>query len=308
MKELVRPIIKYLRPVMLLVALLVFIRLLVNLGARDSLEVVRGLSPWWVLATLVSIMLNFIFAARRYQVLVAGDLPFLKVFETIMASFLLNYASMIQGLGIGAKVGMMKADGIAASRSIAGVITEIVFDLGFSVAMCAVFAVVADHPADIIGKLPSPGPVLLVGSVMLAVAVAAGVMFRQFLSDVLAHLKQINSRHNLGSVVMTTSGIWVVAGLGFYCMLNALEGGSSASLFLCIFAITTGFITGLVSMVPGGIGIREITWAYIVSLSGVSIEVAGLIALIYRVLSIAVILLVLMAWRALPRLGFKRSS
>ena len=36
-----------------------------------------------------------------------------------------------------------------------------------------------------------------------------------------------------------------------------------------------GFITGLLSMVPGGLGVRELTWGYVVGISGFSFRIGS---------------------------------
>lgn len=294
----------YLRPVLLVTVVVVLAGMVVKFGVGNFLRLAVGLSPAWVLLTLATIIANFLFAARRYQMLVAGDLPFLRVLDTIMVSFLLNYASMVQGLGIGAKVGMMKVDGIRASRSIAGIFSEIVFDLLFAVGVGIVFWFVANDPLRVLRDMPPVFTAMM--AILLGVAIVIGLVtlrFSSFLQDVVTQLGDIVRSGRLVGVMLTTAGIWIAAGLGFYCMLNALENGSTASLFLCIFAITTGFVTGLVSMIPGGIGVREVTWAYIVSLAGVPLAEAGMVAVLYRILSIAVIVLVLLAWRQLAKLA-----
>lgn len=294
----------FLRPALLVVVVAVLAGMVVKFGVGNFIRLAAGLSPAWVLLTLATIIANFLFAARRYQMLVANDLPFLKVLETIMVSFLLNYASMVQGLGIGAKIGMMKVDGVRASRSIAGIFSEIVFDLLFAVGVGIVFWLVATDPLRVLRDMPPFFTAMM--AILLGVAAVAGLVtlrFSHFLQDIVVQLGDIVRSGRLFGVLLATAGIWIAAGLGFYCMLNALDTGSTASVFLCIFAITTGFVTGLVSMIPGGIGVREVTWAYIVSLAGVPLAEAGMIAVLYRILSIAVIVVILLAWRRIARLA-----
>jgi len=302
-----KTVMRYLRPLLLILAVYFLYRVLGTMSLEQLLALAGSLSPWWVLAVIGCVLANFGFSALRYQTLVAPDKPFLMVLETIMASFLLNYASMIQGVGIGAKIGLMQANGIHSSRSVAGVVAEIGFDILFTCAVGLVFYLVSPYASQLQNKLPvSPGVMLAVAGVVLLMLLLLGRTTPWF--GMLLHaLKSYSQAGVLVRTLLSTAGVWGSAGLGMYFMLNSLEEINTASMFLCLVAVTLGFLTGLISLVPGGLGVRELTWAYILSLSGISLETAGFIALLYRLLSIALILLILPGWRYIERWQLRTS-
>lgn len=283
----------YLRPVLLLLAVAFLALLLSRVSSDDLTSMAQTLSPLWVLFVLLCITANFAFAAKRFQVMVAPQLEYLKVLEITLAGFLLNYASMVQGIGIGAKIGLMKARGVQVSRSMAGISVEILLDL----LLTGIVAVIYLHYRGLFAELLSSMPALLLLLVLLLLLPLAVLGFTllsrrfTFLRNLGSELTAVarSGRHTV--IILTTVGVWVSAGLGYYCMIIAVDGNYQVSPLLAIAAICIGFITGLISLVPGGIGVREVTWAYVVSQAGVPIEVAGLLAIFYRALSILPILL-----------------
>lgn len=291
-----KTVLTFLRPVLLLLAILFLGRLLSQIGFELFVATIKTLSIFWVLLTLVCIVSNFACAARRYQALVAPEVAYLKVLEAVMASFLLNYASLVQGVGIGAKIGLMKARGIPASRSLAGILTEISFDLVFTLIVAAIYFYSSGFSSEFSTFIPNASWLISVVCIIAAVALFLAFKFSGFLNDLRVEFIAIIRSGRLAGVIVSTFGIWLSAGLGFYCMLMALEGNNAIDQFLTLAAICIGYITGLVSMVPGGIGVREITWSYIVSQGGVALELAGLMAVFYRLVSILTIIFILLFW------------
>jgi uncharacterized membrane protein YbhN (UPF0104 family) len=98
---------RYVRPALLIIAIGLLVYLIYRAGPKELLDIVLGLSPAWIAATLFFGLLNLMLAALRYKSLAARELKYRQVFEVILASYLLNYASMVQGVGIGAKVGLI---------------------------------------------------------------------------------------------------------------------------------------------------------------------------------------------------------
>ncbi len=213
-----------------------------------------------------------------------------------MAGYLLNYASMVQGLGVGAKIGLMKSKGVKIKRSFAGIWVEILFDLLFTFPV-ALFCFLY---YDFFPKFPDFGDNILLFFILLLILSFVGAIvaprYSVFLKDLRAEFIKIIKAGKIPLIVASTACIWGTAGLGFFCMVMANDSGVAVSPFLAFSAICVGFITGLISMVPGGIGVREVTWAYVVSQGGISVEVVGLLAIVYRLLSITLIIVILLAW------------
>ena len=101
-----------------------------------------------------------------------------------------------------------------------------------------------------------------------------------------AALAEVSSPSRLAIPLAWSFGIWISTAAGFYCILNALQPGGPTDLGLSILALASGFLTGLVTLIPGGIGVRELTWSYVVSQGGYALELAGLAAILYRLFAI----------------------
>lgn len=292
----------YLRPVLLLVAILLLLYLIQKIGPAKLLALTLNFSPAWICAVILCCAVNISLAAIRYRTLVAPELEYSNVLEIVMAGYLLNYASMIQGLGLGAKIGLMKGQNIAVNRSLAGSIGEILLDIIFTGTVSAIFFTCIGFGAS--GN-PMFGQALIILPVVV-IGVAFGLHFFSKISRFGAKLEEslqlAFTAKNLPVSILSTIGIWTIAGAGYYCMILA-SGTPSANIqpFLSLAAICVGFITGLISFVPGGIGVREITWAYVASMAGTPLEVSGAAALLLRVISILTIALWLGLWTLFKR-------
>ena len=286
-----------LRYAMLFLALFLLGTLLLRADADYLWQVLRRASVPWVCLSLLCIAINFACAAKRYQILAAPEISYMKIMEVIMAGFLLNYASMVQGIGIGAKVGLMKARQIPVSRSMAGIASEIGVDLLFTGSVGLAYILIADT-TSLPAFNPASSLAALIGIAILVILATAAANARwSIVNRVHEELAIIVSSGRLHWVLLSTAGIWCSAGAGYYFLLVAANSAEQVTGLLAFAAICIGFITGLLSMVPGGLGVRELTWSYVVSTGGFSIELAGLLAVIYRLLSIVLIICTLGAGR-----------
>ena len=286
-----------LRYLLLAVAVTLLFVLLMRSDTAMLWQTLADMSLIWLVLSPLCIFINFACAARRYQALVAPDMPYKQVMEAVMASFLLNYASLVQGLGIGAKIGLMKARKVPVSRSMAGVASEVVIDFLFTAGVGLCFLLF--YGAAILPEFDaSRWSYLLVAVLILPLLAVALLSVRsRYLQGVNQEFRQILHSGRWHWVMLSTLGIWCSAGAGYYCLIAAVGGGEQVSVFMAFSAVCIGFIVGLVAMVPGGIGVRELTWAYLVGFGTFSIEVASVLAVLYRLLSIGLIAAILGAGR-----------
>ena len=273
------------------VALLVF--LVAQVGFARILEHLSTLHLGWLSLAIGCMAVNISLAALRYQRLINTNLSFLYFLEVILASFLLNYAAMVQGLGLGAKVGMLKTRQVPITRSSASIWLEICLDVLVCSILVAVFLAIKFEPGS--EKLLIVAvPLGIVVAASVAVALLGRVPGRVAVVDqFVGALAEVSSPRRLPVALIYTAGIWFSTSAGLYCMLNALQPGGPTDLGLSILAMTSGFLTGLVSLIPGGIGVRELTWSYVVSQGGYALELAGLAAILYRLFAIFLVALTL---------------
>jgi uncharacterized membrane protein YbhN (UPF0104 family) len=286
---------QFLRYGLLMLSVCLLLYLIAQAGVSQIVQHLSDIHIGWLLLTFLFMAANLCSAALRYQCLLATKVTFGRVFEVIMASFLLNYASMVQGLGLGAKIGMLKARQIPVSQSSAGIWLEICLDILFCSAVVLVFLLS-------VVELDAAGPRIFIVPVLLVLSVSVGIALLLRLpvgSDLVRNfvtaLREVASFSRLSRALLFTVCIWLTATGGIYCMFNALKPDAGTELGLSLLAMTSGFLTGLISMVPGGIGVRELTWSYIMSQSAYPLELAGLAAILYRILTILLVSLVLAA-------------
>jgi uncharacterized membrane protein YbhN (UPF0104 family) len=278
-----------LRYALLVVSVLILIYLVSQAGFRQIVLQLSSMHFGWLLLAFVFMAANFCFASLRYQCLINTELSFRHVLEVILASFLLNYASMIQGLGLGAKVGMLKARAVPISHSSAGIWLEISLDVLASSTIVMFFLGSALEP-KLGSQLVFAVPLLFVVVASLAMAIVFYLpRVPEKLKNFLDALKGVASVSRIARALAYTAGNWLTAGAGLYFILRSLSPESPIEFALSVIAMASGFLTGLVSMVPGGIGVRELTWSYVVSLGGYPLQIAGLAAVLYRVLTITVV-------------------
>ena len=284
-----------LRYVLVAASLTVLFYLISQVGLKQVFLHLSKMHLGWLSATFTCMVLVLCFATLRYRCLIATKLPFTALLEVILASFVLNYAAMVQGLGLGAKVAMLKTRQVPVSYSSAGIWLEICLDILVCSAIVVVLLLTMFES--------STNSFVLVAIPLIFIAAVSLVFFIlhrnpgrfAIVDQFIAAFREVSSVSRLSSALMYTIGIWMSGAGGFYCLLNALQSGVAADLGLSVLAITSGFLTGLVSMVPGGIGVRELTWSYVVSQGGYPLELAGLAAILNRLFSILTVSVMLFA-------------
>ena len=266
------------------VSLLIF--LVSKVGFGPMVGYLSTMHPGWLLLAFACMAANICLAALRYQRLMNTGLSFTYFLEVILASFLLNYAAMVQGLGLGAKIGMLKTRQVPVTQSSASIWLEICLDVLVCSMLVAIFLAIEFEPgSEKLLVVVIPLGIVLAASVAVALLGRVPGRFAVVDSFVQA-IAEVSSLTRLSSALVYSVGIWISTAAGFYCVLNALQPDGPTDLGLSILAMTSGFLTGLVSLIPGGIGVRELTWSYVVSQGGYALELAGLGAILYRLFAI----------------------
>jgi len=288
-----RQFIRLARLAVFIATLFLLIYLINRVGLKELSDIIFSLSPAWVVAALFFGLVNLMIAAVRYKCLAAQDLKYWNVFEVILASYLLNYASMVQGVGIGVKVGLLKGHQIPASRSLAGAGGEVVFDLLFTGLVAAIFAGYVGWGKSGLGNLH---PAVMAAA---AIILGTGTLFfartTEFGAGMLEGIKNAFTPSHLLSNLVSTAGIWVAAAASYYCMIRAVD--ANVPPLLPLAALSVGFVVGLISLVPGGLGVRDLTWAYVCSTAaGIPMKFTGTAAVANRLLIILLAAIVLGIW------------
>ena len=278
------------RPIFILLGASILVYLIKKIGWSNFSSILLNLSPGYIFLALIAWLLNLSMAAQRFRSLAAPHLKYSKVFEVVLISYLLNYGSMVQGVGIGARVGLLKGEQVAVARSLAGSGAEVIFDLIFTVGVTLVFAMYVGFAKTGLGEI-HPWP-FVVGAVLgLGVLVAVFYAGRRggFWGRFAEGLKEAMSLRRFLPNLAYTVAIWALAAASFFFILRA--AGADFNPLLTLAALAVGFVVGLVSLVPGGLGVRDVSWVYVLGLGGVSIQTSGTAALFMRFIYIATVAL-----------------
>ncbi len=90
-------------------------------------------------------------------------------------------------------------------------------------------------------------------------------------------------------LMLSTAVIWFFEGLVLY--LSLLSVGLFLSPLVCFVLVSISFLVGAVTFLPGGLGSFEAALVFLVSLSGMSIDVIVAGVIVYRVLSYVIFLI-----------------
>jgi uncharacterized membrane protein YbhN (UPF0104 family) len=266
-------------------AVIIYLLKLMSGISRDELSKALGhFSFVWFLLGLSSIICNFALSALRFKLAGKHSVPYTEIFVIVLTSFLLNFASMIQGVGVGAKLALMKTKGVKITHSSASVWLEILFDVTF----CGLAALVIlfSFNQKGLGQHLELGWALLLIFLVLVIVSAFSAKYFQFIREFISELKTLVTVKRCFALLLTTAAIWLSAASSFYFLLKAFGGSYIVEFTNSFLAVTAGLIAGLASLIPGGLGVREVVWSGIASGIEYPLTLAALVAVLMRIISI----------------------
>ncbi|MFC1729997.1 YbhN family protein [candidate division KSB1 bacterium] len=283
---------------LMLVGLLILVLLIKKVGLAQLMSIVNEMNPIYVLIAAVPWIFTMFAGAYRLKKLVSADINFFEIFKIYCYGFLLNYASPIQGFGAGAKIAMLKMKKVKVSKSSASVGSEIGYDILFSLAVVMIFFVY--HVDFLINQLKEVLNLNLIYIgliILLMLIVAAGILRKhKFVVEFFEHLIGSFKLNKMKKLLPVTLLMWVLPATVIYLLFIA--AGSPISYWIALGSICIGFIFGLASFIPGGLGVRDAITAYVYSLSGVPLDMTISIAIFNRFFTIGIVLLVVIFLKA----------
>jgi uncharacterized membrane protein YbhN (UPF0104 family) len=194
---------------------------------------------------------------------------------------------MIQGVGIGAKISLLSKKNVSSPQSIATVMLEILFDIIVTGIIASIYLSKVLIVNDGILKV-------LIGIVVIFALVL--VFFREnfWLKKFISSMRQSLGFRQIIANLSLTAAIWLSASMTLLMLLMSFGTELNLSnVWRTLAAQATGFVLGLITLIPGGIGIRDMTWAVVLEKGGISLPVASVAALMMRILSIASVVMIL---------------
>ncbi|PIN86265.1 hypothetical protein COV19_05645 [Candidatus Woesearchaeota archaeon CG10_big_fil_rev_8_21_14_0_10_44_13] len=280
--------------VLMLAGILILGLLIKKVGVRELWDIIRGMNPFYVMLAVVPWVLTLFSGAYRLKHIVDSDLSFFEVFRIYIYGYLLNYASPIQGFGAGAKIAMLKMKKIKISRSSASVSSEIAYDIILTLVIASVFFLY--HINFVVTQLDGMlNTKLFIAAGVIVVFVLVMMWFfrkNDFVREFFSHLRETFRLRRVRYIAPATFFSWILPAITIYLFFVA--AGIKVSFWVVLGSICIGFILGLASFIPGGLGIRDAITAYIYSISGAPLETTISIAIFNRFFTIGTVLLMVL--------------
>ena len=276
--------------VMMIVGIIILALLVRSIGWPQFVGVVHSFDLWIVALAAIPWLLTLCFGALRLKSLIRSHLTFLEVFRIFVYGYLLNYASAIQGIGAGAKVGLLKLKKISIGKSSASVGLEIVYDIIITLIISCVFFIY--HIDFVLEKIKPLVNVTLfvVAALVLIIMIIALFITRKnmHVTEFITHFFSALRWSHLIRLLPLSLLLWILPSVMMILFFYA--AGYPVTFWLALSAVSMSFILGLVSLIPGGLGVRDAILAYVYSLAGIPLEVTISIAVFNRVFTIGTVL------------------
>jgi uncharacterized protein (TIRG00374 family) len=285
---------KVFRPIAIVAGCLLLGYLVWRVGPGKLVHTVLLVPPFFVIGAVVFWGINLALGTLRFRRFSRIEVSYSEAAEIYLTAFLLNYASMIQGAGVGAKISLLGEKNVAVSRSVATVILEVIFDVLLTGVITWIYL-----SKDVLKLGMSYQFSVTIACFALLIAGSAIILRRyswwnEFVTVLSRSIGSYRGIFNL----LITMGIWSAAGVSLSILLSGfgVEFGVS-NIWRAIQALATGFIFGLITLIPGGLGVRDVTWALVLESGGVTATVAGTAVLMMRVISITTVIVILLGFR-----------
>jgi uncharacterized membrane protein YbhN (UPF0104 family) len=285
---------KVFRPIAIVAGCLLLGYLVWRMGPGKLVHTILLIPPFFVIGAVVLWGINLALGTLRFRRFSRIDVSYSEAAEIYLTAFLLNYASMIQGVGVGAKISLLGEKNVAVPQSIATVILEVLFDVLFTGAITGIYL-----SKDVLklGMSYQFGVTIVFFALVIAGSPIVLRRYPWWSEFVMVLSRSIGSYRGIFNLLITM-GIWFTAGVSLSILLSGfgVEFGIS-NIWRAIQALATGFIFGLITLIPGGLGVRDVTWALVLESGGVTATVAGTAVLMMRVISIATVIVILLGLR-----------
>jgi uncharacterized membrane protein YbhN (UPF0104 family) len=286
---------KKIRYLLFLAGIFLIVLVIRRIGWSKFADMVSSLRFSYVALACVAWVLVLFLAAIRFRLFLYSHLDFVEIFEIFLFGYLYNYAGGVQGVGVAARLGMLKLKDVDIAKSSASIGSEIVCDASISAAI--LLGGILFYGADLVNQirlvitlkfliLPV---VAVIAVIVLMISFKKRSLIQSFNENI---VRSLLSKRIVPGFSITIS-LFILTSIVFFIIFRA--SGINPDFLPVFFAFGSGYACGLLSLVPGGLGVRDVVFGYILSLSGISFETGVSISIIVRVISIAIVFLSLLA-------------
>lgn len=295
-------VIKKGRHFFLLIGCIILFFVIKKVGLSTIIHILITFSPFFLAIGLLVWISNLIIGAFRFKFILSSHVKFLDILEIYIYGSLFNYAAAIQGLGAGARIGLLKIKKVDFSKSTASIGTEIIYDIFLSIIFSILGIIFLRNLLINIILQTVTLKFLIIPIIVLCLFLFIFWIFRKhsFIENFLLNLLRSFSQKNLIINCCFSFGVQFTGTLFTFLLYKA--AGLHINFFLLFFAKRIGYLFGLVSCIPGGLGVRDAVTGYVCSLTGIPVDVTISISLITRFLSLVVNILLLGGMAFLKRI------
>lgn len=270
-----------------LIGVITFVFFLLTINVRELIDALSKLDAWLITLVICLVGINLILKGVRWQYLV-------KKYTNKKISIGQATGAIVVGVAAGsifpgrvepAKPMLLKTSyGVQMSEGMSAMVVERVFDLLaliliFSLTAIILFGIIEDAGIALLGVIVltvafSIGLVIFVLAPQMFNRVATAIVRRMpfnevtknkldgFLDKFFQSIKRIHDLRSL-TVILTLSLIATfIEVIRLYVIFHFL--GEEVSMIILGFALCFGVLTGIASLIPGGVGVNELTESNII--------------------------------------------
>lgn len=280
---------------MIFVGIFILLFFINKIGFLEFLNNIEGIKLKYFLIAFVFAITSLLVVILRFNILLGKTgIGFVKVGKLYMQGVLMNYGSAIQGLGIGAKVVLIKMNNISVSRGSSVVTLEVLYDIIFCffVSILFVFFLGSDL-LKFIGKFIGSSIIIIL--VCFVVVIIIFLIIRRKIEFLKNYQKEITlhfrDKRKVIYCTMLTCLSWFSLTFMNYFFILSLDG--SINIFFVFGGLTLGLVLGVATLIPGGLGVREGVYSYVYQLSGLPFSIGLTASVISRVIILILVIFLL---------------
>ncbi len=282
----------WIKSILSIFGLLIIAAIVDKVSIYRILDTLKEMSKSYLLLAISMVTANFLLSASRLKIVTGTKQTYLNVLQILMYSMLMNYIISAKGFGQMVKVGLFKLKGDRISNSMAGVSSELILDIAAAGLIFLTFLFWQGWQVLGIRDIGIE-EFVIVASIFFGMGVVVGAIYyrynavREFVEGI---FRSFRGKNLTGNLVLTIL-IWITLSLTLQFYLKA--SGIELNFWMGGAAVAGGFIAGIFSLIPGGLGVNEFTTAYIMSITGVPLEQGLTITIISRLVGLVVIITML---------------
>ena len=246
---------------------------------------------WPLCVAILFAFLNIFFSIKRFQSLLPGRTSFTQAARPHLAGFLANYGALVPGLGSGVKYGLLRAQNTSTKNAAKVLGVEIVLDLLLclliSLALAPIFF--GQYFWELINQytLHFDNSLILV-VLFLTVLVFIFVLKSHFISVLVSSIRSVFNKEGLIISAFFTLLMWLCFAGTLEFLSKSFHQVSESIYSAALLTVSSSYLAGLLSLIPSGLGVRELSGAYIIANTSNSYSVgdAVLVMVVLRVFTV----------------------